>query len=550
MAERGRLSAAELKPIRKRAARAYENRTDWARLTNEMNDFTLPHRTPMDTSTGAGGKSARYQAHDATAAKARQRFAGRLSRDLTPPFQKFQEIKLGASSKAVLLKQLGEKQAKVTQETLNRVLERVTAQVQAIFERAEFALSAEEMYLDLFGGQGAMLILEDDDLLVDFVAVPVAEIALREDGRGRVIGIYWRKMFEVSDLPFEWPETTFSEDLARKVANDNAEKVPIVQASEFDRKSKKWNFIVYRDEKEDEAPIYQLTGSKTSPWITPRFYKVAGEAHGRGPGLMALPTIKTLDKVTELTLKAAAFAVLGLWIYRNDRAFNPRTSVMAPGKMWPVSFTGGQMGPAVQKLDVPGRFDVGNLILQDLREQVKQITFDDTLPPDSGAVRSATEIVERIRRLQNDLSGAFARLVLEIVVPLVKRVVDILERKGLINLDGLPLDQLALKIEVTSSIARSQQAQDISNDVNWLQIMLSTGGQELMFMIADIEEVFTDIGRKLGVSETKIRSSVDREKIQRMVAEIIAKAQLGAAQAQQPGGSGQPPSEENIAAAG
>ncbi|MDH3740535.1 MAG: portal protein, partial [Hyphomicrobiales bacterium] len=428
-------TAEKLKPIRKRCAKAYEDSHDWRELTDELNDYTLTHRTGVNRHTGHARSKNRHAAHDATAGKARQRFAGRMSRDVTPPFQKFSEIKLGPASMAKLQEiSQSEEQAKGQADELNKVLETVSNQVQGIFERAQFALAAEEMYLDLFAGQGAMLVLEDDDDIVQFVSVPATEIAMREDGRGRVNGIYWRKAITAGNLPGMWKDPQFSSELAKKIKDTPEQMIAIVQAGEFDAASKRWNLFVYEDEKSDDPPIFEELGTLTTAWITPRFYKVPGEAHGRGPGLTALPTIKTLDKVTELTIKAAAFAVLGLWVYRNDRAFNPQTSKMAPGAMWKVRDTSGPQGPSIQKLDVPGRFDVSNLILQDLREQVKQITFDDTLPPDAGAVRSATEIVERLNRLQQDLSGAFARMVLEIVVPLVKRVVDILQRKGLINL--------------------------------------------------------------------------------------------------------------------
>jgi len=239
---------------------------------------------------------------------------------------------------------------------------------------------------------------------------------------------------------------------------------------------------------------------------------------------MALPAIKTLNKVVELSLKAAAFAILGLWVYRNDRVFNPNTARMAPGAFWPVASTGGPLGASISKLDVPGRFDISNMIIQDLRMAVKEATFDDTLPPDAGAVRSATEIVERLKRLSQDLSGAYARLVLEIMRPLIQRIIDVLYRRNLIETD-LNIDQMLLRVEIVSPIARSQQAQDVSTMVDWLQIMLATGGQEAMLLSAKVEEIYGDIGRKLGVSERYIRGGLDKQALLNLVAQLIAQAQ-------------------------
>lgn len=530
-------SADQLKKIRARCEKAYLNSNDWRARVDELYDFALPQRAPMHRFNADANRRRRNTAHDSTAAKAAVRFAGRMARDLTPAFQPFFEIKLGAASKAALFAAAGENAAEVENQ-INQRLETIALQVQAMFERSQFAVASEEMYLDLFGGQGALLALEDEDEIIDFMAVASGQIALLEDGRGRVKGVYWKKTHMAGDLPDLWPNAEFDRELREKIKDNPEQDIGIVEATEFNAKTRRWNFYVYEDQRTDQGPFWEVLETRTSPWITPRFYKVPGEAMGRGPGLLALPTIKTLDKVTELTLKAAAFAVLGLWMYRNDRAFNPRTARMTPGGFWKVAATGGQMGSTIQKLDVPGRFDVSNLILQDLREQVKQITFDDTLPPDSGAVRSPTEILERLNRLQRDLSGAFARQILEVVVPLVKRTIDVLERRDLINLEGLEIDGLALKIEVTSTIAKAQSAQDVTQVVEWLQIMLATGGQEAMMLVADIEKVYVGIAQKLGVPSDWVRQNADRADIQKMVAGIIA--------ARQP--QAQPPTQQEAVA--
>ncbi|WP_196301745.1 hypothetical protein, partial [Streptococcus pneumoniae] len=74
----------------------------------------------------------------------------------------------------------------------------------------------------------------------------------------------------------------------------------------------------------------------------------------------------------ELTLKAAAIQMLGIWGYRPGGAFNPDTARLAPGAFWPMSSTGGVMGPEVARVDTAaGRVDVGQLISSELRLQVQ-----------------------------------------------------------------------------------------------------------------------------------------------------------------------------------
>lgn len=519
--------ASKLKRVAKNCERAYNACRDHKSVLNELYEYVLPYRAPAGTA--AASTQARVdRIFDGTASKAAFRFAGRMSQDVTPAFQRFFELKIGP-----YLEVDGD-----AKKELEEALALITAKVSAVLEGADFAVAAGEMYLDLFGGTGAMLMPESEREVLRFVSVPIAELALREDGHGRVNGIYWEKSYKAEDVEGLWPKDRIkiSPEL-RKVIDDAPDTdVKIVQASEFDAAAGQWTFWAFRPDHCDEGAIY-FTTENTCPWLTPRFYKVPGEAMGRGPGLMGLPTAKTLNKVTELTIKAAAFAILGLWIYKNDRVFNPKTAVMKPGAMWAVGSTGGNMGASLQRLEVPGRFDISNIILQDLREAVKQIMLDDTLPPDSGAVRSATEIVERMKRLSADLAGAYARLVLEIIRPLIQRVIDVLYRRKLIKIN-LSVDQLLAKVEVVSPIAKMQQAQDVSSLVEWLQIQLSLGGMEMTMLTSRVEDVFADIGRKLGVSERYIRSDTDKKKIVDLVAQIIAKAQ---AAGQPPAAAGQAP---------
>lgn len=516
-----------LKRVAKNAARAYTNCANHKAILNELYEYVIPYRAPAGTPAAATtGRVDRI--FDGTASKAAFRFAGRMSQDVTPAFQRFFELKIGP----YLDVQGDEKKA------LEEELALIAKKVSAVLEGADFAVAAGEMYLDLFGGTGAMLMPESDREVMRFVSVPIGELALREDGFGKVNGIYWEKTYPAEDVPGLWPKARvrISQEFQKIIDDAPETPIKIMQASELDAETGQWSFWGFRSDKCEEGAIYE-TVENTCPWLTPRFYKVPGEAMGRGPGLMGLPTAKTLNKVTELTIKAAAFAILGLWIYKNDRVFNPKTAVMKPGAMWAVGSTGGQMGASVQRLDVPGRFDISNIILQDLREAVKQIMLDDTLPPDSGSVRSATEIVERMKRLAADLSSAYARLVLEIIRPLIQRVIDVLYRRKLIKTQ-LKIDQLLLKVDVVSPIAKMQQAQDVSSIVEWLQIQMSLGGMELTMLTSKVEDIFADIGRKLGVPEAYIRGDNEKKQIMQVVAGVIAQAQMAG---KPPAAAGQAP---------
>src|SRR5262249_10141999 len=158
--------------------------------------------------------------------------------------------------------------------------------------------------------------------------------------------------------------------------------------------------------KESEGAIVEET-YKTQPMAVPRYHRVPGEPYGRGPIILAMPTIKTLNKALELTLKSAAIQMLGIWGYRPGGAFNPDTVRLGPGEFWPMQATGGVLGPDVTRLDTAsGKVDVGQLVTQELRLQVQSMLGDDRLPEKGATPVSATEIMARMKRIQQNYMGA------------------------------------------------------------------------------------------------------------------------------------------------
>ena len=147
--------------------------------------------------------------------------------------------------------------------------------------------------------------------------------------------------------------------------------------------------------------------------------KVAGEIYGRGLLLTALPDIKTLNKTKELLLKNATLSVMPVFTAQDDGVLNPHTVKIVPGAIIPVARNGGSQGESLRPLPRAGDFNVSQLIINDLRMSIKQILLDESLPPDNMSARSATEIVERMKELSQNLGSAFGRLINETMIPIV-----------------------------------------------------------------------------------------------------------------------------------
>ena len=178
-----------------------------------------------------------------------------------------------------------------------------------------------------------------------------------------------------------------------------------------------------------------------------------------------------------------------------------------------------------------GNFDVAQLEREDLRMGVKKALFDNTLPRDAGAVRSATEIMERTRELADDIGAAFGRLMSELVQPLLQRVLGIMFRKGLIE-NEVKITGSLVKARVLSPLALLQNTEEVKAVFDWLQL-ISGMGPEMMMLGCKVEDVPSWSGRKLGMPEDLIRSQTERTELQQQVAGIMVLQ----AQAQNPAGA-------------
>lgn len=515
-----------VKRYKKRAVKAWERRRYYDALLRDVYDYAMPYRDPAGLqSIGNQQEGAKRvnRIFDATAVKAGFRFAGRIQTELTPIFQTFFSIEAGPLI-------TDEKERK----TLTEEFQKIGRIVHGVMASGEYHNAAHEGYLDLYAGTYHMLILDGDDKQpARFLIIPIPEVAIELGPYNNVEGWHWKRCWPAEELPELWPNGKFSDTIKRMIKDNPDGDVEVCQYTYLDRKSGKYRLVAWtKFDKDTDDPFFN-DEYRTSPWVTARFFKVPNEAYGRGPVNLAMPTIKTTNAAVELALKAATIAIMGIWTYRNDGVFNPKTAKFDPRAMWAVqSNSGGVLGRSIERLPTPENFDISSIVINEQREQMKQTLFDDTLPPETGAVRSATEIAERISRLSQDLSGVYGRLTLEIVVPTVQRVIDILEKKGLLK-TSITIDQMLTQVRVIAPIASGQQAAKVQAYANAMQMVMMLGGQEALMLAFKVEQIFPKLARWLGVDEEDLRSDLEKGQIVQHVAKIMAQQQQAAAAAKQ-----------------
>jgi hypothetical protein len=501
----------------------------------EIYEYFLPFRAPTVQQSATGGSQSDGDQRtdllfDATGVASATAFAGTMQADWMPLNQPFFSLEAGP----VVPEGDGKK-------LLNEAYQQVTDIAHGVLSSGKTHSTVHEMCFDLFAGTGAMYIAAGDDReLIRGRAVPITEIALDEGPYGDVWHIWWRRKWKARDIPVMWPQAKISTRLGKIIKEKPRDLLTITQYTSYNDNERRWTLKVFAEGDETDAVLW-TEHFRVNPWITPRFYKVPGEVFGRGLAHIGLPFVKTANKARELALTAAAFAVMGIFTRRNDGSFNPDTATFAPLSFWQVGSNGGPLGPTLQRLPIPQDFDVSSIIIQDERAQIKSVLMDDDLPDQNDPVRSATEIAGRLRRHSRRYGGVNARLSLEAIVPLVQRVVDILESKnrlpvivnGAVQKTAITIDQFLTQVRITSPAMASQHADRVEKNVNYLQMISMLLGPQAVQVAARIEDLVPELARWSGVEERHIRSKLEiKEMMQQM--QQAAQQQQAAASAPRP----------------
>lgn len=518
-----------------RSDRAWTDRDVFQKFYDDAYDFAIPYRRPADR-VGKGANRIE-KLFDSTAIESAFRAAGQLHQDLFPPG--FWKLTLGAVAKAaVKAGSYPKQQADADKAELERITDIASA-----FFGDEFDISSSETCIDLQVGTGCLFPLEgDDDNPIRWLCIPFDQLAIEVDAYGKVVGIFWKQKLTQRQIKNAFKDGVFPDTFTRK-DNTPDEEMELRQDFILDPETKRWTFCAWLA---DSAVPIDEAEYKTQPMAIGRYHRVPGEPYGRGPILLALPTIKTVNKAVELTLKAAAIQMLGIWGFRPGGSFNPDTVRLGPGEFWPMQATAGVLGPDVTRLDAAaGRIDVGNLVTQELRQQIQSMLGDDKLPADGATPRSATEIMARMKRISQNYLGAYGRLVNEIIPVIVRRVIEILYRRRIIvsKVDiAAKLDNLLIKVDVLSPIAAAVKAAAHQRIIEFFQLCVAVKGDPIAAdLIIKVDDALRAIGEE-QIPNSLIRTEDEQKTLERLIqtaaAKIVAAQQKQTAATKQPAPAG------------
>jgi len=298
-------------------------------------------------------------------------------------------------------------------------------------------------------------------------------VVLEEGASGRLDTVYRRFEANLAELARRYPKATLPRSVTERGAEDPDLRFGVIEA--VAPSTAGYGFEAWLEPEAADGAALALAKGRfvTAPVIAFRWLKVPGESHGRSPVMKALPDIKTANKVVELVLKNASIAVTGIWQAEDDGVLNPANIRLVPGAIIPKAVGSAGLTP----LEAPGRFDISDLMLEDLRARIRHALLVDRLKPIEGSRMTATEILERSAETIRLLGATFGRLQAELLTPLVVRATGILQRRG--EIPDFRVDGREVALVHQSPLARAQAQADMQGAANWLQQVLALGPEAM-----------------------------------------------------------------------
>lgn len=483
MATMMRLNAQD---VLKRHDQALTKKEEFRSLYDEAYEFALPQRNLYDGyyDGGVQGTKKMNRVFDSTAINSTQRFANRMQSGIFPPQRKWCRLEPGSD---IPQERKAEAQA---------ALDLYNDKLFDTLKQSNFDVAIGEFLLDLSVGTAVMMIQPGDDINpINFIPIPQFLVSFEEGAHGQVDNVYRRMRLKGEALERQWPDIKIPAQMKIMIEQKPTEELELIEATIFDSKRGDYCYHVI-DKKSKTELVYRRMDH--SPWIVSRYAKIAGETYGRGPLITAMPDIKTLNKTLELVLKNASLSISGVYTAADDGVLNPNTVRIMPGAIIPVARNGGPQGESLKPLPRAGDFNVSQIVMDDLRKNIKRILLDESLPPDNMSARSATEVVERMKELAQNLGSAFGRLINETMIPVVSRMLQVMDEKGLITLP-LKVNGLEIKISPVAPLAMAQNMEEVQNVLQYAQIAQGAGPEGAMNI--KVDEMMDYIAEKLGVPQ-------------------------------------------------
>ncbi len=489
----------------KRYEKAKAHRQNFVDLFEECYEYALPQRESFYYETA--GQRRDDKIFDETAVVGVQEFASRLQSGLVPNFARWADLIAGSEI------------PKSERDFVDNDLDEITEYVFEVLQNSNFSQEVHEAFMDLAVGTGVLCVDEGDAVNpVTFSAIPLPHVVLDTGPDDKIDHVFReRKGIRNSEITILYPDAKLDPKVQQRAQRDPEGKCTLLEVlcKDYSKKNEE-AYLLYVIDMATKTYIKEqkFKGVGSNPYVCFRWSKCAGEVYGRGPLINALSAIKTTNLTIQLILENAQMAISGIYQMDDDGIINPDTINLVPGTIIPKSPQSGGLQP----IQSAGRFDVADIVLSDMRLNIKRALYNDMLGNPDRTPASATEVAERMADLSRRIGSAFGRLQAELVQPVLQRVIYILKKQGRIELPTV--NGREVKIRSSSPLAQAQSNQDITAVSRFLELVNAYFGPDTTNVLINSEETAIHLAKKFGVPDGLIRDREERREIVAMMQQM------------------------------
>jgi hypothetical protein len=442
--------------------RALEQRENWIPLWEEAYDYSFPNR--QNFHSYVAGQKRTDLIFDDTAPQSVPKFASRILSGLFPENARAFHLKLGPD----IAVQNRTADAQV-------MLDELTQYIHESIWNSNFHEECHEAMQDLAVGT-MLLYMQPGEYLgqFKFKSIPLTNYALLQGPHGFPKGWYfWNEKVTLVNLAEEYKsKIKYSEELKKKMEKnrDMTDTVITELVRDFSKPYECYDFRVFLLKCGEMVVEDKIEGYGSLPMITARWSKSSSELYGRGPLIQVMPSVKVVNHVTEMILQNAEMALAGTYVYDDDGVFNPHNVFIEPGAFIPRA-----PGSSIDVLPTASKFDIGQMTLEERQRNIRKGLFVDDFEKEGKTPLSATEVMERRFLSATDMGTVQGRLKTELLNPLIRRAVYLLNQQGIVEIPNVDGNQVVIYPE--SPLLRAQKQQDIQELLAYNQQLVGMFGQ-------------------------------------------------------------------------
>ena len=482
-----------------------EDRILWEPFFRDVRDYIRPRKQKVDSSPQISGERHTNKMFDSTAPEASRLMAMSMQNALVPQSVVWFGLSIPSGNKAAPLNK---------EPSVKRWFHDVTQKMFFAFHESNFYTAIGEAFLDFTSFGTINVLLEEHDKMYDggfgglvFSSIPTGQFVFAEDKRGEPDTVFWEYVFTARQAKQMFGQRKLPDKIKQALKGKPDEKFTFVrvlmprddyQFGSMDVKEKKFASL---DIHLDSKTVCRESGFEELPYVIGRFEKASGELWGRSPADIAMPDIKTINKIRELELKGLATAV-------HPPLIAPDQGIIGTFRMTPSAINYSREPERFKFLRFEGRFDLSSLKADELKKSIRGIFLADQLVLPEKLNMTAEEVATVREQIQKLLGPTVARFESEVLTPIILRSFGIMNRAGVLPPPPPILAELdELEVSYVGQLAKNQKIQDVTSIQRWLGVAsnMAAFSPEVLDNI-DVDQALQIIGERMAVPNEVMRS--------------------------------------------